>query len=142
MQNGAFLIKPSPLHGIRIDAAPIPDLIPILAVTAAFAQGDIEIYNAARLRIKESDRLSAVCALIRNLGGVAEEFPDRLIIHSGSLRGGEVDGMNDHRIVMSAAIAALFCKQPVIIRGAQAVNKSYPNFFEDLRKLGGRCDVI
>lgn len=142
VQNGAFLIKPSPLHGIRIDAAPIPDLIPILAVTAAFAQGDTEIYNAARLRIKESDRLSAVCALIRNLGGVAEEFPDRLIIHSGSLRGGEVDGMNDHRIVMSAAIAALFCKQPVIIRGAQAVNKSYPNFFEDLRKLGGRCDVI
>lgn len=142
LQNGRIQVSPAALHGIRIDAAPIPDLIPILAVTAAFAQGDTEIENAARLRIKESDRLAAVSALIRNLGGAAEEFSDRLIIHGGGLRGGEVDGMNDHRIVMSAAIAALFCKEPVIIRGAQAVDKSYPNFFKDLEKLGGRYDVI
>lgn len=142
-QNGQITVKSAPLHGIRIDAAPIPDLVPILAVTAAFAQGDTEIYNAARLRIKESDRLSAVSELIRNLGGEAQEFPDRLIIRgSGGFRGGEVDGMNDHRIVMSAAIAALFCREPVVIRGAQAVRKSYPDFFEDLEMLGGRCDVI
>ncbi len=142
-QNGQIAVVSAPLHGIRIDAAPIPDLVPILAVTAAFAQGDTEIYNAARLRIKESDRLSAVSELIRNLGGEAQEFPDRLIIRgNGGLRGGEVDGMNDHRIVMSAAIAALFCREPVVIRGAQAVRKSYPDFFDELKKLGGRCDVI
>lgn len=142
MQGDSCHIQPCELKGMRIDAAPIPDLVPILAVTAAFANGDTEIYNAARLRIKESDRLSAVSALIRDLGGSVEEFSDRLIIHGGSLRGGTVDGMNDHRIVMSAAVAALFCKEPVVIRGAQAVNKSYPNFFEDLEKLGGQCDVI
>jgi len=142
-QNGQITVESAPLRGIRIDAAPIPDLVPILAVTAAFAQGDTEIYNAARLRIKESDRLSAVSGLIRNLGGEAQEFPDWLIIRgSGGLRGGEVDGMNDHRIVMSAAIAALFCHESVVIRGAQAVRKSYPDFFEDLKRLGGRYDVI
>ncbi len=142
-QTGQITVKSAPLHGIRIDAAPIPDLVPIIAVTAAFAQGDTEIYNAARLRIKESDRLSAVSELIRNLGGEALEFPDRLIIRgNGGLRGGEVDGMNDHRIVMSAAIAALFCREPVVIRGAQAVRKSYPDFFEDLKRFGGRYDVI
>ncbi len=143
VQNGQTIVESAPLHGIRINAAPVPDLVPILAVTAAFAQGDTEIYNAARLRIKESDRLSAVSKLIRNLGGEALEFPDRLIIRgTGGLRGGEADGMNDHRIVMSAAIAALFCREPVVIRGAQAVRKSYPDFFEDLKRLGGRYDVI
>ena len=132
----------APLHGIRIDAGPIPDLVPILAVTAAFAQGDTEIYNAGRLRIKESDRLSTVAALLRDLGGSVDEYPDRLTIHGGGLRGGTADGANDHRVVMSAAIAGMFCREPVLIRGAEAVHKSYPDFFEDFKKLGGLCDVI
>lgn len=132
----------APLHGIRIDAGPIPDLVPILAITAAFAKGDTEIYNAGRLRIKESDRLATVMALLGDLGGSADEYPDRLIIHGGGLHGGTADGANDHRIVMGAAVAGMFCREPVVIRGAEAVNKSYPNFFEDFRKLGGLCDVI
>lgn len=132
----------APLHSIRIDAGPIPDLVPILAVTAAFAQGDTEIYNAGRLRIKESDRLSTVVALLRDLGGSVDEYTDRLTIHGGGLRGGTVDGANDHRIVMSAAIAGMFCRESVLIRGAQAVHKSYPDFFKDFKKLGGLCDVI
>lgn len=130
------------LIGQRIDAGPIPDLVPIISVMGAFAEGKTEIYNAARLRIKESDRLATVTALLRGLGGQVEEYPDRLVIHGGGLRGGVADGANDHRIVMAAAIAGLFCKEPVTIRGVQAVNKSYPNFFDELQKLGGRFDVV
>ena len=71
-----------------------------------------------------------------------DEYPDRLTIHGGGLRGGTADGANDHRVVMSAAIAGMFCREPVLIRGAEAVHKSYPDFFEDFKKLGGLCDVI
>lgn len=131
------------LHGVRIDAAPIPDLVPILAVAAAFAEGKTEIYNAARLRIKESDRLSTTTAMLRALGATVEEFPDRLVIHGGKpLHGGAVDGANDHRIVMSAAVAALGCGGPVRISCAGAVSKSYPGFFEAMKALGGVCDVL
>ena len=138
----AVCVQSAPLRGIAIDAGPIPDLVPILAVTAAFAQGETEIYNAARLRLKESDRLASTAALVNSLGGRAEEFPDRLVIHGGGLTGGTVDGAGDHRIVMSAAIAGLHCRQPVTIRGIQAVNKSYPDFFSKLSGLGGNFHAI
>lgn len=139
----AVSIAKAPLRGTRIDAAPIPDLVPILAVTAAFAQGDTEIYNAARLRIKESDRLASAAALLHALGAQADEYPDRLVIHGGKpLHGGFVEGANDHRIVMSAAVAALGCDGPVEISTARAVEKSYPDFFRVMKTLGGVCDVL
>ena len=115
--------------------------MPVLAVTAAFAEGDTEIYNAARLRIKESDRLASTAALLRALGGSAEEYPDRLVVHGGGLRGGDAQGANDHRIVMAAAVAALGCGEKVCVTDAHAINKSYPDFFDELNKLGGRCNV-
>jgi len=119
-----------------IDAAPIPDLIPVLAVLACGAVGDTRITNAARLRMKESDRLRSTAGLIRDLGGEVEELPDGLIIHgTGSLRGGTVDSCNDHRIAMSAAVAACLCSEPVTVNGARCVQKSYPAFWEDY----GRC---
>lgn len=127
----------APLYGCKVDAGPIPDLIPVVAVMAAFAQGETEIYNAARLRIKESDRLATVTALLRGLGGMVDEYPDRLVIRGGGLHGGMVDGANDHRIVMAAAIAGMFCDGPVTVTGVEAVRKSYPDFFNDYQKLGG-----
>ena len=131
-----------PMHGVDIDISQIPDLLPILAVTAAFAKGTTRFYGGARLRLKESDRLSAVSAMLRSLGcGVTEE-PSGLIIRGSHLLGGTVDGFNDHRIVMSAAIAGAYCSGPVTIIGAQAVEKSYPNFFDDLQSLGGVVDVL
>ena len=118
-----------------IDAAPIPDLIPVLSVLACGAVGDTHIQNAARLRMKESDRLSTTAKLIRDLGGEVEELPDGLIIHGrGALRGGTVDSCNDHRIAMSAAVAACLCSQPVTVRDAQCVQKSYPAFWEDYKR--------
>jgi 3-phosphoshikimate 1-carboxyvinyltransferase len=136
-------VRGNGLRGIKIDISQCPDLFPTLAATACAALGDTIFTNAARLRIKESDRIEAVEKMINSLGGFAESTEDSLTVHgTGTLPGGEVDSFNDHRIVMAAAIAACICENPVIIHDAQAVNKSYPNFFEDYRKLGGKADVI
>ncbi len=124
-------VAPAPLRGIRINAKQIPDLVPVLAVVAAAAEGDTEIVGAARLRLKESDRLATTAAMLRALGGSVEEREDGLLIHGGApLSGGTVEGAGDHRIVMSAAVAALLCDGPVTITDAEAVKKSYPLFFE------------
>jgi len=136
-------ISAAPMSGIEIDAGNIPDIVPELALMACAAKGDTVIKNAARLRIKESDRLSTVAQMITSFGGDIEELADGLIIHgTGSLKGGITDSFNDHRIAMAAAIASVICKEDVIITNAQAVEKSYPKFFEHFNKLGGKADVI
>ncbi len=128
---------------LKIDVSPYPDLFPVLAVTACGAKGDTSLFNASRLRIKESDRIESTAQLIRSLGGNVTVGDDYMIIHgTGSLKGGTVDSFNDHRIVMAAAVAACICNSTVTIKDAQAVNKSYPNFFKDYNSLGGKADVI
>ena len=126
----------------EIDASNVPDLVPALAAAAAVLPQRTVITGAARLRLKESDRLQTTAAVINGLGGHAEITADGLVIEGGMpLAGGEVDGANDHRIVMAASILATCCAGPTVIRGAEAVNKSYPAFFEHFRALGGKCDV-
>lgn len=123
----------------EVDCREIPDLVPVLAVLASVTPGETRFINAGRLRIKESDRLSATAALITGLGGTVQELPDGLIVTGKScLTGGEADSVNDHRIAMSAAVAAIACREPVILHGAEAVNKSYPAFWTDYQRLGGR----
>ena len=122
-----------------IDAADIPDLVPILAVTAACKQGAV-FTNIGRLRLKESDRVESVKEMIIALGGTAESDAETLTVQGTGLHGGTVDAQNDHRIAMAAAIAATVCTRDVIILGAQCVEKSYPHFFEEYRKLGGRYE--
>lgn len=132
--------SPGHLCGRTIDMSNCPDLVPPLAAVAAVADGTTQITGAARLRLKESDRLSTVSATIIALGGSAEATDDGLLITGrDELEGGEVDAANDHRIAMMAAILAPRCRQPVTIRGADCVAKSYPAFFEDLQALGGAC---
>jgi len=123
--------------GSEMDVTDTPDLMPILSAVAAAVPGKTRITGAARLRIKESDRLAAMAKVIRALGGEAVETEDGIIILGGALKGGVVNGMNDHRVVMSAAIAATVCKGSVTILGAQAADKSYPGFFKEFAKLGG-----
>ena len=116
--------------------------MPPLAVMAAGRQGTTRFAGAARLRLKESDRLVTVHAMLAALGCRAEEGPDSLTVTGGPLTGGVVDGANDHRIVMAAAIAATACGGSVTITGAQAVEKSYPAFWQDYKKLGGEVHVL
>ena len=121
---------------IIIDAAPIPDLIPALSVLACAARGESRIINAERLRHKESDRLHSTAKLITALGGNVEELEDGLVIHgTGRLEGGIVDSYNDHRIAMSAGVAASICRKDVTVLGAECVSKSYPSFWNDLEEM-------
>ena len=142
INNDAVTVRPAQLHGAAIDMREVPDLAPILAVLACCAQGETRLVNAGRLRLKESDRLAAIAAMLRALGGVVREMPDGLVIRGGALNGGRVDSFHDHRMVMAAAIASIVCKGPVTILDAGAVSKSYPAFFEDFKALGGECRVI
>lgn len=126
----------------EIDVSGIPDLLPPLAVMAAVRSGTTRFVNAARLRMKESDRLETTAALLTTLGVSAQAGPDFLTVQGGAITGGTVDGANDHRIVMAAAIAATASSSPVTIRGAEAVKKSYPDFWEVYQSLGGVIHVL
>ena len=128
--------------GFEINATDIPDLVPILAVLGTYCEGKSVITGAKRLKIKESDRLQTTSDMINTLGGKVTVTDDGLIIDHAELTGGTIDSFNDHRIAMSAAIAATVCSQPVIIKNAESVNKSYPDFFEDYKNLGGNANVI
>lgn len=128
-----------------IDAANCPDIIPVLAVLSAVSEGTTKIINAGRLRIKECDRLAAMTSELTKMGADVTEEAEGLTIvgKPEGLRGGvEVDAWNDHRIAMSLAIAAQKCAQPVILTGADSVAKSYPEFWEDYKSLGGCVEEI
>lgn len=126
----------------EINAENTPDLVPALAVAAAAFPKRTVITGAARLRIKESDRLAAIADMLAAIGGKAEITEDGLIIEGvPAFTGGNVNGANDHRIVMAAAIAAAKSSGPVVITDAQAIEKSYPGFFRDFKALGGIVDV-
>ena len=130
-------VYPSRLHGTEVDAGQIPDLVPVVAVLCAVAEGESLIYNAERLRIKESDRLFSTSQTLTALGAQIEERVDGLsIVGVDTLSGGTVSSFGDHRIAMSAAVASVRCEAQVVIEGAEAVAKSYPTFFEDMAALG------
>ena len=124
----------------ELDVSQCPDLVPPLAAMAAVRAGTTHFTHAARLRMKESDRLSTVTEVLTALGADIEEQADALVIQGkAKLPGGvTVSGHNDHRIAMMAAIAATRCEKPVTITGAECVKKSYPGFWEDYEKLGGQ----
>ncbi len=133
------------MQGIVIDAREIPDLVPILAVLCGFCKGESRIINAGRLRMKESDRLSAIATELSKMGLSIKEGADFLEIQGRqSLHGAAVSSWNDHRIAMALSIAACRCEGTVSITGAsEAVQKSYPDFFEVYRTLysGKRLDI-
>ncbi len=125
------------MRGIEIDAREIPDLVPILAVLCGFCEGESRIINAGRLRMKESDRLTAVASELIRLGLQIEEGVDYLKIQGTQILHGEtVSAWNDHRIAMALAIAACRCEGTVTIAGGKnAVKKSYPDFFQVYENL-------
>lgn len=126
---------------VSVDVSHVPDLVPALAVLAcARPEGAVSrITGAARLRIKESDRLRAVSSVLSGLGAaITEEEAGLVIVSRGGLKGGCANSFGDHRIVMMAAAARCACRGDVIIRGAEAVEKSYPGFFTEYERLGGR----
>ena len=144
VEQGSITVKKGDLHGINIDARNIPDLVPIISVAAAAANdGETVITGAERLKIKESDRLTAVYESFKSLGVDISKTDDGLVINkTGIVGGGAVSGYNDHRMVMALSVLSAVSSGDIILRGAEAVNKSYPNFFEDFSSLGGSYNVI
>lgn len=142
-RDNEVTVEKGDLKAITIDASQIPDLVPVLSVCAAFAEGTTKIINAERLRIKECDRLKATAELLNNLGGKVKELSDGLEITGvSSLKGGNVNGYNDHRIVMSAAVCAARSDEDITATFAMSINKSYPDFYIDYNSIGGKANVL
>ncbi|SHH99835.1 3-phosphoshikimate 1-carboxyvinyltransferase [Clostridium collagenovorans DSM 3089] len=136
--NKSVITSKCETKGAVIDASQCPDLVPIVSVLAALSEGETRIIKAERLRIKESDRLKAMCTELNKLGAEVSETEDGLIIKGKkTLKGGRVNSWNDHRIAMALAIASIKCEEEVIIENSTVVDKSYPRFWDDFAKLGG-----
>ncbi len=141
VSDGIVRATASTVRGTVIDASQCPDLVPVLAVMGALGRGRTEIVNAGRLRLKESDRLKAISTELSKLGANIEEKPEGLVIEGAEeLKGGSTDSWNDHRIAMALAVAAVKCREPVTISNAGCVKKSYPEFWDHYKALGGKTD--
>jgi len=135
-------VEHSERHTVSLDVSMNPDIVPPIAAVGALMDGTLYLKQAARLRLKESDRLTAIREELCKLGAHVVEKPDCLIIEGReTLHGAVVDAHNDHRIAMMLAIAATRADSPVSIMGAESVRKSYPHFWEDYASLGGRLEV-
>lgn len=135
-----LLIRTSSLHGTEAGGEIIPSLIdeiPMIAVMAAFAQGTTVIKDAQELKVKESDRIAVVTDNLKRMGADITATDDGMIIHGGKpLHGAEIDSHLDHRIAMSFAVAGTICDGPMTIKGGECINISYPEFYNDLYRLG------
>lgn len=143
-EGNVLKVHPSQTKGIEIDAAQCPDLIPVLCVLAALSEGETNVVNGKRLRFKESDRITATVTELKRMGATIEETTEGITVKGvDRFRGGcVIDGWNDHRIVMSMAIASTRCMEPIVIEGFRAIEKSYPTFFEDFERLGGVLEMV
>lgn len=143
LENGYSFFKGTP-QSYNINLENCPDLGPILTVLSAYGNGNFKIYNAHRLRYKESDRIEAMEVELKKLGVDINSDQDSIYITGkrNYTSCNEVFGHKDHRIVMSLAIFATILDKPLIIDGAEAISKSYPNFFEDLKKLNIKLEIF
>ena len=135
-----LLVRTSSLHGTTVGGEIIPTLIdeiPMIAVMAAFAEGTTVIKDAKELKVKESDRILVMAENLSRMGADITPTEDGMIIHGGKpLHGAEIDSYLDHRVAMSFAVAGLLCDGPLSIKGGDCVKISYPEFYEDLYRLG------
>jgi 3-phosphoshikimate 1-carboxyvinyltransferase len=135
------------LKGIALDPALVPSMIdelPIFAVLAAFAEGNTKVTGAAELRVKESDRIKAICAMLAANGVAVEELPDGFIVTGKGPRGvpggGSVETRHDHRIAMSALVMGSAATAPVSVDDVAMISTSYPEFFDHMTALGAKVD--
>lgn len=142
LENG-YLFHKSDLKGITVDISQSPDLATALALLGAVSTGTTVIENAVRLRYKESNRLQSIYETLKTLGVDIDLTESSLIIKGpSSFIGGTMESYNDHRIVMMVAVASTVCQKPVMIKNAEVVAKSYPDFFVDFAKIGGNFTII
>jgi 3-phosphoshikimate 1-carboxyvinyltransferase len=137
-----IMVAGGSLKGIDIDMNSTPDALPAMAVTACFAEGTTRLLNVPQARLKECDRIAATTSELRKMGGNIEELSDGLIIHRSRLQGTEVHGYEDHRMVMSLAIAGMAAAGRTIVDTAESASVTYPAFVEDMRNLGADLTLL
>ena len=142
IKQDIITVSPAPLSAAIIDASDIPDLVPILSVICACANGVSTIRGTARLRTKESDRVVSVCDMLSSLGGSVKASDDEIEIYGTGLSGGSVNTFGDHRIIMSTAAASNACSKPIVLDRCEGYDKSYVGFLHDLSALGGKYECI
>ncbi len=134
-----LVARSSKLRGIEVGGALIPrliDEIPVLAVAAAFAEGETRFVDAAELRVKETDRVRAMATELARLGADVQELPDGLVVRGGkALHGGRCLSYGDHRMAMAMAVAGLVARGETAVEGAEVAEVSYPSFWADLERL-------
>jgi len=126
------------LNGKELDLNATPDALPAMAVAGCFAKGETRLVNVPQAREKETDRISVMCKELKNLGADIEEMPDGLIIRESTLKGGDAHGYDDHRVVMSLAVAGLRSENPINIDTAESAGITFPNFVELMNSIGGK----
>ncbi len=134
-------IKGGPLKGGVFDLNSMPDSLPALSVAGCFADGETSLVNVPQARLKETDRIRVMCSELRRMGADIEELEDGLVIRRSALRGAEVDGHDDHRIVMALAVAGLMAEGETIIDTAESVSVTFPNFLELMRSIGADIEM-
>jgi len=132
----AVTVRRGDLRGVEIDLNATPDALPALAVAACFANGTTRLVNVEEARRKETDRIRVMATELRKLGGKVEELSDGLMIHGGALRGGDVSGHDDHRVVMALSLAGLAGTAPVTVDSAESAAVTFPNFVALMQSLG------
>ncbi len=143
-EGEVITVKPSETQGAAIDLSQCPDLGPIITVLASLSRGRTEIVNAKRLRIKESDRITSMTTELNKLGARITETEEGMVIEGvETLKGGvTVNAWNDHRVAMALAMAATRCEKPIILEGAESVKKSYPHFWTEYERVGGKIKEV
>ncbi len=139
-QKDSIIIKGNTLEGREIDMNAIPDALPAMAVAGCFAKGETRLVNVPQARLKETDRIHVMCEQLGKMGADIEELEDGLIIKESKLKGCHVNGCDDHRIVMSLAIAGLNSEGETIIDSAEAINVTFPGFVNNVKICGGEIE--
>ncbi len=140
-ERGVLIAEKSELEGIEVDAENIPDLVPTVAILGAVAKGRTVIYNAEHLRYKETDRIETTYRNLKALGVEVEKRRDGLVIKGGNVRSGVVDSYGDHRIAMAFSVLGLVTDR-IVVKNADAVSVSFPNFFEVLKNIGAKVEFV
>ncbi len=134
-------VKGGLLKGVEVDMNEIPDALPMLAVTACFAEGRTVLYNVAQARIKETDRIAVMAGELKKLGADIKELPDGLEINGTGLKGGSVHGYGDHRVVMAMTVAGLAAEGKITVDTAESADITFPGFLDKMRSLGAEIEI-
>ncbi|RLI75872.1 3-phosphoshikimate 1-carboxyvinyltransferase [Archaeoglobales archaeon] len=141
-KDGAIVVEKSELEGVEIDASNIPDLVPTISVLASIAKGKTIIYNAEHLRFKEIDRIEGIYHNLKSVGIDVKKTEDGVIIKGGKIKGGVVNSFGDHRMALAFSLLGLVAENDVIVKNAEVVSVSFPNYFEIIEKIGGNIEKL